>query len=165
MSDSLIITSDKTLGLLSTTGSITTINSAPGSPTILSAYLGAAITVSGSAVINYREYIASEAISGQQVVSLVANQFRRASNAVTLDANLVVGVTIGASSTGTLCRAYNNFLITDAGFGFVAGGNVFLLQNGALSQAPPTTGVFLLRIGVAISATELWVEIDSPVFF
>jgi hypothetical protein len=131
----------------------------------INTFSGAAINVGGqSTAIHYREYPAAVAIGGHRVVALRAGQLVYASNLDVLDASLTIGVTDSATDAGELCRAYNNSVITDSSLTGSAGTDVYLGINGLISETPPTTGLFSLKIGCIIAPAQLWVSIDSPIF-
>jgi hypothetical protein len=100
---------------------------------------------------------AAAALGGNRVVTGASTY---ADNADVSSAGLAVGVTMGAASVG----ATVNIIVIgelDGFAGLTVNQPVYIAANGTLSQTPPATG-YLQRMGVAVSATKLLINISPP---
>lgn len=80
------------------------------------------------------------------------------------DAGRFVGISVTSATTGNPVQFQQNGIINNNGFLFTPGETVYLGLSGALVQTPGT-GLFELPVGVAISASELAVEIGLPIIY
>ena len=78
-----------------------------------------------------------------------------------LHIDLRVGITLTAAQAGELVNVQRLGAIEDPGWNWVPG-RVYLGANGALTQAPPTSG-FDLLIGSATSTTRIALNLQDPI--
>ncbi|KAF1050434.1 MAG: hypothetical protein GAK34_01889 [Delftia tsuruhatensis] len=78
-----------------------------------------------------------------------------------LHIDLLVGITLTAAQAGELVNVQRLGAIEDPGWNWVPG-RVYLGANGALTQAPPTSG-FDLLIGSATSTTRIALNLQDPI--
>lgn len=76
-------------------------------------------------------------------------------------ARLPIGITTGAAVQGEEVSAQVFGVLAEPGWQWQPGGDVFLGEDGALTQSPSGTAA-LLVLGRALSATELFIDIDLP---
>jgi hypothetical protein len=74
---------------------------------------------------------------------------------------LMIGVAISAAAFGGALNIQRSGEITDSGWNWTPG-LVWLGSNGALTQTPPVSG-FSVNVGVAVSPTRLWLNLDYPI--
>lgn len=87
----------------------------------------------------------------------------KADDATAADANRIVGVAITSATTGNPVNAQQT-VVVNVGFLFTAGATVYLGSAGALVQTH-STGLFELPLGVALSASQLEIQIGTPIFY
>jgi hypothetical protein len=100
-------------------------------------------------------------LSGNKVIAYTANGVAYADNTNLTHIGSVLGF------TRTSCSANSNTSIQTFGFlngfyGLNSGLPVYLSTNGDLTQTVPTTG-FVNNLGIAISSTELNINITMPI--
>lgn len=109
------------------------------------------------------QLIAEGDIGGHRVVRAVfPSSARYASNTTLSDAPNVVGLTLGAVSSGTITKVVTSGGIIEPSWAWVEGLPIFVGVLGNLTQIPPTTG-FQLIVGVATSPTSIFVSIRQPI--
>lgn len=74
----------------------------------------------------------------------------------------VLGITLGAAPRGTEVSVLKFGKISMAGWSFTPGLPVYLVEDGLLSQTPPSTG-FILEIGVVSEPDTIEVRIQKPI--
>jgi len=74
---------------------------------------------------------------------------------------LVIGVAISGAPMGGSLNIQRSGEITDSGWNWTPG-LVWLGSNGTLTQTPPISG-FRVNVGVAVSPTRLWLNLDYPI--
>ncbi len=103
---------------------------------------------------------------GRAVVSAGVAGIAYASPALLSHMHLFLGVTTGAVAAGDRADVVVTGLVEDSSWQFAPGQPVFLsaVTQGVLTQVPPTlpASVFVLRIGVALSPTSLFVRPSMP---
>jgi hypothetical protein len=105
---------------------------------------------------------AAATLSGHRVVKVDdAGLADYAANTVD-DAQSVIGLTTGAVTSGGLATIQSSGLMTEPSWSWVPNNPVYLGSNGTLTQTTPTSGVVLV-IGVPLSATELFIDIKTPI--
>lgn len=104
--------------------------------------------------------IATEAISGQRAVYAVAGGVALSSSLANSSCE-VVGVTTAAAILGDQVTVKTSGELIDPSFAFSVG-PVFLGLSGILTNTVPLTGS-QVRIGKALSATKLLIEIEPPI--
>lgn len=105
---------------------------------------------------------AGETLSALRVVYELDEVVRYLDSQDAAHIELVSGVTLGAAENGSPVQVQRSGAIDDASWNWTPG-VVWLGTNGTLTQAPPTQG-FDLEVGVALSATRLAVNPQSPIF-
>jgi hypothetical protein len=111
----------------------------------------------GSAILR----TAATTLSGHRVVKALDNgQVNYADNTLA-DALTVCGITTGAVIGGAVATVQASGSLTEPSWTWVAG-PVYLAANGNLTQSVPVSGV-VLQVGVALSATELFIDIKTPI--
>lgn len=84
-----------------------------------------------------------------------------ASNATLADAQ-VVGVTMAAASNGAQVAVKTFGPISDASWNWTKGA-VYLSTNGQLTQTAPSGGAVIVQVGRALTATQLFVDVDTTI--
>lgn len=84
-----------------------------------------------------------------------------ASNATLADAQ-VVGVTLGAASSAQQVGVKTFGPMSDANWNWTKGA-VYLGTNGQLTQTAPTSGAIIVQVGRALTATQLFVDVDTTI--
>lgn len=84
-----------------------------------------------------------------------------ASNATLADAQ-VVGITLGAASSSQQVGVKTFGPMSDANWGWTKGA-VYLGTNGQLTQTAPTGGAVIVQVGRALTATQLFVDVDTTI--
>lgn len=110
--------------------------------------------------------IAAAAISGHRVVRAVnASQIAVASADDLSHANTILGITTNAAALGGNCNVVNQGFVTESSWAFVAGQNVFIGLNGALTQSPSVYPASLYQrvIGIAVSPDTIFVDLGAVV--
>lgn len=101
---------------------------------------------------------ASGAISGHRVVKLQADgTVAVADNTDALSRTLPLGVTTGAAADGATATVIMSGTLIEPSWSW-APGPLFLGAAGALVQVAPVFPAFVRDFGVAISATEIWID-------
>jgi len=106
------------------------------------------------------QFEAGENISGHRVVMTGASgKIWYASNASLDDANAILGITTGAIALGDTGPVKSSGDMTEPTWAWTPKKTLFLLTNGFMTQTPPTSG-FLVKIGYAVAATRIFIDID-----
>lgn len=84
-----------------------------------------------------------------------------ASNATLADAQ-VVGITLGAASSAQQVGVKTFGPMSDANWNWTKGA-VYLGTNGQLTQTAPTGGAVIVQVGRALTATQLFVDVDTTI--
>ena len=79
-------------------------------------------------------------------------------------AGRVLGVSAGAASSGAEIPVQTMDVISEASWSWTPDMPVYLGLNGLLAQDVSSVGLFVLVIGVALSATRVFINIQMPVF-
>lgn len=74
----------------------------------------------------------------------------------------VVGITLGAASSGEQVGVKTFGPITDAYWSWTKGA-VYLGTNGQLTQTAPSSGAIIVQVGRALTATQLFVDVDTTI--
>jgi hypothetical protein len=75
----------------------------------------------------------------------------------------VQGVSANAAEVGERVRVRTSGVLVEPSWSWTAGAPVFCGEAGVLVQVAPA-GMALLPVGLALSATALWVRLGVPVF-
>ena len=106
--------------------------------------------------------VAYRQIQGHRVI---ANRNGLADICDVLDINScknAIGVGLNAAAIGESVTIVSFGEISESSWQFTADAPVFLGPNGTLTQTVPQAGIFL-QIGIAQSATSIFVDISSPI--
>lgn len=74
----------------------------------------------------------------------------------------VVGITLGAANAGEQVGVKTFGPISDANWNW-AKGAVYLGTNGQLTQTAPSGGAIIVQVGRALTATQLFVDVDTTI--
>lgn len=74
----------------------------------------------------------------------------------------VVGITMGAASSGAQVGVKTFGPMSDASWNWTKG-PVFLGTNGALTQTAPSGGAIIVQVGRALTATQLFVDVETTI--
>jgi hypothetical protein len=115
----------------------------------------------GTAIV-VSSYSAGEILSGHRAVRVGADgKAYYASSASPEQAGFVVGVTVGAASMGAPVQVQAFGELTEPSWDWVPG-PVWLGADGQLTQTPVLSGL-LQRMGTAVSATTLFIDVDEAI--
>jgi hypothetical protein len=107
---------------------------------------------------------AAIALSGHKVVYISSAGANYASSRDIATRGLAVGITVGASALGGNSTIRTNGEIIEPSWAWTPAQPVFLGQDGALSQSGPAPpDLFSQIVGIAISATSIYVNIQPPI--
>ena len=124
--------------------------------------------VPGSTTIISSELIALYAVSDlgghRVVVSIGSEQCAYADYNDESHAGKVVGLTIAAASVDTLARINTSGIVDEQSWSWEAGGDIWLVAEGLMTQTPPMEGAFIQRVGYALSPTRIRITLDDPIF-
>jgi len=109
--------------------------------------------------------LCGENVNAYQAVAVRSDGLAYKADAGTVaDASRFVGVAITSATAGNSIQVQQEGVLVNNGFLFTAGEAVFLGAAGALVQTP-NAGAFELPLGVALSSSELAVQIGLPIVF
>lgn len=77
----------------------------------------------------------------------------------------VIGITLGAATTGNPVTVQATGRITELSWTWTPDDDIYLGLNGVLTQTIPPTAAFAQRVGYAVTPTSMWVDITEPVVF
>lgn len=108
--------------------------------------------------------VASENIGGQRIVVLNADdEVEYASSENMTHMNIVLGLTKTAIVQGGEVEVLNNIIFEEPSWNWTPNLPVFLTANGLMSQNINDTGLFILSIGTALSATKIYLKQSQPI--
>ena len=117
----------------------------------------------GQSGVGYLEYLADGALGGHRVVrATTEGKVGYVDPSDPAQAHAAIGLTMGAAADGEEIEVQFSGEISEPGWAWVAGLPVFAGANGVPTQTPPAAG-FQAVIGVAISATAMFIQIKSPI--
>lgn len=108
-------------------------------------------------------YVADAALGGHRVVRITGTGVDYADCTAPAHVGLVAGITTGAVAQGASAAVANREVVAEPSWAWTAGEPVMLGSNGVLTQTPPANAVFAQVIGVALSATSLFVNVQPPI--
>ena len=119
----------------------------------------------GAAGISTLSLIAAANLSGHRLCRAdLTGKAEYSDNTVLIDAGMTIGVTTGAALIGALATLQTFGEMSDVSFSFTPGAAIYVGTNGMLTQTPPSGGAaFSQIIGVAITATSLFLNIQLPI--
>lgn len=106
---------------------------------------------------------ASAALGGHRAVILSETGAVYADNMSLSHSGRVSGITTGSAASGQPVSIQSAGKITEPSWSWTPGNDIWLGTNGQLTQTFPVAPVFTQRLGYAISATEMWIEIIPPI--
>jgi hypothetical protein len=103
-------------------------------------------------------------LSGHRAISTNSSgEAIYADNSTTELASAAIGITTGASTTGSIIYAITNGgTIVEPSWSWTPQLPIFLGTSGLLTQTAPTIGA-ILQLGIALSATKMIVDIKMPI--
>ncbi len=111
-----------------------------------------------------KQYTASTALSGDRAVVFTSStSVGYADNTNASHKNLYAGITTGAVSSGGTATVQRHGSITSGSWSWTVNSPIFFTTSGTLTQTVPTTGSFIQIIGVAISATSIFLAPREPI--
>lgn len=125
---------------------------------------GISTTAANADVVRHLTLTAAQAIDAGRVIRAdSAGKGDYAVAGTAAHAGTVVGISTAAAVSGATLTVRRIGPMTNAGWTFATlGAPVFLTGTGQVSQTPPTAG-FVQRVGVALSATSMAVDLGEPV--
>jgi len=85
-----------------------------------------------------------------------------ASNATAAHAYKVIGMNDNSANSGESVRVITEGNVTNSTWTWTPGSALYLSTSGEITHTVPTTG-FALKIGMAITATKIFIRIEAPV--
>ena len=110
--------------------------------------------------------VAGASIKKYSCVTMSNAKLVTCSNTVEAYSNECIGVALAAASADTNCSYVYSGTITDSNFNFIAGNAIYIGLNGTLTQENPandSNALFIQRVGTAISATTIQINIEPGV--
>lgn len=106
---------------------------------------------------------AGEALGGHRVIISDSGLLYYASTTNVLHRNKVVGITLGAVTSGAQATYQKDGLVTEPSWNWNTSLPVYLADNGLLTQAPANTTGFVMIVGTPASATSLYLFLQPPI--
>lgn len=109
-------------------------------------------------------YVASISLGGHRVVVLDSTpEALYADNQIDAHGDKILGITTGAASQGATTTVQISGQMIESSWAWTPGLPLWLITAGQISHIAPTTG-FLAKIGFAITATKIMIEIEDPIY-
>jgi hypothetical protein len=108
---------------------------------------------------------AGEDVGGHRVVMISAIGVVVADALTVSHAGRVIGVTTGAVVSGDPANFQSSGEMTEVSWNWTPDEDIWLGANGTLTQTIPPSAAFAQRVGYAIDATRMWVELSEPIIF
>ena len=105
---------------------------------------------------------AATALGGHRAVLVGLTGAIYADNQIEAHAGRVSGVTVAAASSGAQVSFQSSGRLTEPSWSWAPDGDIWLGASGQLTQTYPSGAVFAQRLGYAISATEMWIDLVEP---
>lgn len=109
-----------------------------------------------------KNMVAGHAISALRAVCVDTDGRVIYANVMDLTTRNVIGVTETAAAEDALVRIRHQHHLTDAGWSWAPGQPVYVGAVGALTQTPPSA-TYIVHVGIAISETTLFIDIQPPI--
>jgi hypothetical protein len=106
---------------------------------------------------------AGEDLGGHRVVISSGGNLYYANTTNLLHKNRVVGLTLGAVSTGVVSSYLKEGLITEPSWAWNTSLPVYLADNGLLTQTPVNVTGFVMIVGMPASSTSLYISFQPPI--
>lgn len=109
-------------------------------------------------------FIAGQTLERQRIVTLDSNtQLIHADHTNLTHAGRVIGLTLESATLGESIEVHSFGLVSEPSWNWdITQPSVFLSNAGQITQTPPTSG-FINVIGHVASATQLFINIQSPI--
>lgn len=92
------------------------------------------------------------------------NSVLLASSEDLVNSDNILGMTINATGIGETAQVQTYGPITEPGWNWTPGEPLFLTTNGQMTHDTPVSGV-QIQLGFAESATTVFIDIDTPIYF
>lgn len=114
-----------------------------------------------------RDYTAAQTLGGHRAVALVAPGTVDVADVRNVaHCNRVVGITTGAVAAGAKAEIRARGQMSEPGWVWLPGRDVFLGADGLLTQTLGLAGaLFVQRLGCALSPAEILVDLGEPILF
>lgn len=110
------------------------------------------------------ELVAATALSGHCVVLMTdTDEAGYASASNPAHVGRVIGITTGAAAEGAAVTVRTRGPMTEGSWTWTPGAPVYCGVDGVLTHTSPSGGQWAQIVGVAASATQLWVAISLPI--
>lgn len=163
MSDILVVLPEGTANTVVVERGITTVlETRTGSTTVLETTHIGPQGISGVTSGLTSSHEAGETLSGHRVVYVEDDKAYYASSSVLTQAHRIAGITIGATMQGAIAVVQRGSSLEEPSWSWQTDTPIWLGENGVLQQVPPVTG-FALRVGFALSATKMFIDICEPI--
>ena len=109
--------------------------------------------------------VSGQDLGGHRVVMLATNGFIYYASSFTENHyNKILGITTQASTAGANTIIQIMDVMEEGSWDWTPDLPVFLGDNGLLTQNEEDTGIFILQIGVALTATKIYIDKQFPLF-
>ena len=128
--------------------------------------IGSSGSGSGSfeSILKLSDATAGEALDAFAPVRIVAGEYLVSESALTSTEAACSGVALSATLISQPFQLVKSGLVTGAISGATPGQRFYVGATGGLTSVVPTTvGDFVVEVGRAVSATDLWVDVQSPI--
>lgn len=106
---------------------------------------------------------AAQTVGGHRALRHTGGGLDYASAANVADAGRVAGVSTGAATAGDLVSYQAAGRLTEPSWAWTPDADIYLGLDGQLTQNVPVGAAFLQRLGYAIDATSMWIELSEPI--
>jgi hypothetical protein len=113
------------------------------------------------------DMIAGQTLSGHRLVTVSGGEVVYASRDDLSTFQGVLGLTLGAADEGEIVQVRTGGEITEPSWSWTSGADIYLDTSGQLTQTvpPDEPNTYFLRVGVAINATTISLDIEDPILF
>lgn len=109
--------------------------------------------------------VSGQVLGGHRVVILANDGFLYYASSFTENhCNKVLGITTGAVTTGANTEVQVTDVMEELSWNWTPDLPIFLGDAGMLTQNEADTGVFILQVATALSATKIYIEKQFPFF-
>lgn len=105
---------------------------------------------------------AGESLSALRAITTNSSGEAVYASNTTLSNAQVVGITLGSASSGQQVGVKTFGTMSDASWNWTKG-PVFLGTNGTLTQTAPSGGAIIVQVGKALTATQLFVDVETTI--
>lgn len=107
-------------------------------------------------------FVASAPLGGHRVVRMLAGDLVYADKDSAPDDNMILGITTKAVGAGVSVPVQTMGLMEESSWSWTPDLPIFLSNAGLMTQVAPSTG-FIIIVGKAVSATEIYIGIKMPI--